>query len=119
MGFNEKLKKSLGIEGGYKEYLKPMASYTCANITLGGAGYPINLYHQQYLNFVEGMDTAVTGTLSMINGVVDAVSDVAMGLITDRTRSKYGKHRPYIIAGVFPFLISYIMKWCSFGVSSM
>lgn len=119
MGFNEKLKKSLGIEGSYGTYLKPMASYTCANITLGGAGYPINLYHQQYLNFVEGMDTAVTGTLSMINGVVDAISDVAMGLITDRTRSKYGKHRPYIIAGAIPFLFAYVMKWCSFGVSSM
>lgn len=119
MGFNEKLKNALGIEGGYKEYIKPMASYTCANITLGGAGYPINLYHQQYLNFVEGMDTAVTGTLSMINGVIDAVSDVAMGLITDRTRSKYGKHRPFIIAGAIPFLFAYVMKWCSFGISSM
>ena len=26
-----------------------MAAYTCANITLGGAGYPIGLYHQQYM----------------------------------------------------------------------
>ncbi|MBQ7687811.1 MAG: MFS transporter [Clostridia bacterium] len=111
------VKDAVGIEGSVKEFIKPMAAYTCANITLGGAGYPIGMYHQQFLSFVEGLDTHITGTLSMINGVIDAVSDVVMGLITDRTRSKYGKHRLYVLIGAFPFVISYIMKWCSFGIS--
>ena len=100
------VKDAVGIEGSVKEFIKPMAAYTCANITLGGAGYPIGMYHQQFLSFVEGLDTHITGTLSMINGVIDAVSDVVMGLITDRTRSKYGKHRLYVLIGAFPFVIS-------------
>lgn len=115
----EKLKNAAGIEGNFVSYIKPMAGYTCANITLGGAGYPLNLYHQQFLSFVEQMPTDVTGTISMINGLIDAVSDVIMGLVTDRTRSKYGKHRPYVFAGAIPFFFAYIMKWCSFGISSM
>ena len=114
----KKLADVLGIEGDLKEY-KKMPAYTCANITLGGAGYPINMYHQQYMSFVEGLQTDKTGLLSMIGGCVDAVSDVAMGLITDRTRSKYGKHRIYVLIGAFPFVLSYVMKWCSFGVSGM
>lgn len=114
-----KLKDAAGIEGNFGTYIKPMAGYTCANITLGGAGYPINLYHQQYLSFVEGMPTDVTGVISMINGLIDAVSDVVMGLVTDRTRSKYGKHRIYVLIGAIPFFFAYIMKWCSFGISSM
>ena len=65
------------------------------------------------------MPTHITGTISMINGIIDAVSDVAMGLITDRTRSKYGKHRLYVLIGAIPFFFAYIMKWCSFGISSM
>ncbi len=113
------LKNAAGIEGNFGTYIKPMASYTCANITLGGAWYPINLYHQQYLSFVEQMPTHITGTISMINGIIDAVSDVFMGLITDRTRSKYGKHRIYVLMGAIPFFFAYIMKWCSFGISSM
>ncbi|MBO5395592.1 MAG: MFS transporter [Clostridia bacterium] len=113
------LKNAAGIEGNFATYIKPMAGYTCANITLGGAWYPINLYHQQYLSFVEQMPTHITGTISMINGIIDAVSDVVMGLITDRTRSKYGKHRLYVLLGAIPFFFAYIMKWCSFGVSSM
>lgn len=118
MSAADKIKDAVGIEGNVKEFITPMVNYTCVNITLGGAGYPINLYHQQYLNFVEGLSTALSGTLSMINGVIDAISDVAMGIITDRTRSKYGKHRIYVLLGAVPFFISYIMKWCSFGVSS-
>lgn len=114
----EKIKDAAGIEGDVKSFIKPMAAYTCANITLGGAGYPIGMYHQQYMNFVEGLDTSVTGTLSMINGLIDAVSDVAMGLITDRTRSRWGKHRIYVLIGAFPFMIAYVMRWCSFGVSA-
>lgn len=113
------LKNAAGIEGNFGTYIKPMAAYTCANITLGGAWYPINLYHQQYLSFVEQMPTHITGTISMINGIIDAVSDVIMGLITDRTRSKYGKHRLYVLIGAIPFFFAYIMKWCSFGISSM
>ncbi len=114
-----KLKDAAGIEGSFGTYIKPMAGYTCANITLGGAGYPISLYHQQYLSFVERMPTDVTGTISMINGIIDAVSDVLMGLITDRTRSKFGKHRIYVLLGAIPFFFAYIMKWHSFGISSM
>ena len=70
MTLMEKIKDAAGIEGDLKSFVKPMAAYTCANITLGGAGYPIGMYHQQYMNFVEGMQTSVTGTLSMINGLI-------------------------------------------------
>lgn len=117
-GFGQKLLDVLGIDGTPQEY-KKMPAYTCANITLGGAGYPIGMYHQQYMNFVEGLQTDKTGVISMIGGVVDAISDVAMGLITDRTRSKYGKHRIYVLIGAFPFILAYIMKWYSFGISGM
>ncbi len=118
-GLGQKLKNAAGIEGNFGTYIKPMAAYTCANITLGGAGYPISLYHQQFLSFVEQMPPKVTAKISMINGLIDAVSDVFMGIITDRTRSKYGKHRIYVLIGAIPFFFAYIMKWCSFGISGM
>ena len=115
----EKIKDAAGIEGDVKSFIKPMAAYTCANITLGGAGYPIGMYHQQYMSFVEQLPLTVSGRLGMIGGVVDAISDVAMGLITDRTRTRWGKHRIYVLIGAFPFLFAYVMKWCSFGISGL
>ena len=59
----------------------------------------------------------MTGTISMINGIIDAFSDVAMGVITDRTKSRFGRHRRYFIMGAPIFFIAYIMKWSSFGIS--
>ena len=67
MGFGEKLKNIVGLEGSVKDFIKPAAGYTCANITLGGAGYPINQFHQQYLTYVEGLDTEQAGSISLIN----------------------------------------------------
>ncbi|MCR5041068.1 MAG: MFS transporter [Clostridia bacterium] len=118
MSVSEKIKDAVGIEGSVGEYIKPMAAYTCANITLGGAGYPLGMYHQQFLNFVEELEPRVSGTLGMINGLIDAVSDVAMGLITDRTRTRWGKHRIYVLIGAIPFAIAYVTRWCSFGISA-
>ena len=45
----EKLKNIVGIEGTFKGTVFPMARYGCAHITLGGAGYPIGQFHQQFL----------------------------------------------------------------------
>ena len=118
MGLGAKIKDIVGIEGNTKEYLRPMASFTCANITIGGAGYPINQFHQQFLAYVEGMSTGKAGKITLISGLWDAISDPIMGIITDRTKSKAGRHRPYLIIAAIPFAISYIFKWTSFGISS-
>ena len=116
MGFGEKLKNIVGLEGSVKDFIKPAAGYTCANITLGGAGYPINQFHQQYLTYVEGLDTEQAGSISLITGLFDAFNDPIMGMITDRTRSRFGRHRPYLLFSLIPFCLAYLMKWSSFGV---
>ena len=119
MGFiGDKIKDVVGIEGNTKEVLRPMVNYTCANITLGGAGYPLGQFHQQFLAYVEGMKTGMAGRITLIAGLWDAVSDPVMGIITDRTKTKMGRHRPYLLISAIPFAIAYLFKWTSFGISA-
>lgn len=118
MGFKHRIKSLAGIEGNTKEYLKPIINYSSANIMLGGAGYPLSLYHLQFLTFVEGLGTRIAGTISLISGIMDAFIDPLMGYITDHTRSKFGRHRRYLLWAIIPFVASYIMKWYSFGISA-
>ncbi len=113
-----KVKDIIGVEGNFGETIRPMMNYTCANITLGGAGYPINQFHQQFLAYVEGMKTGMAGRITLISGLWDAISDPIMGMITDRTKSNWGRHRPYLLFGAIPFAISYLFRWTSFGISS-
>ena len=82
--FSEWFKDIAGIEGNLKDTLKPAVGYTSGNIMLGGAGYPISMYHQQYLTYVEGLSTKQAGFISLIGGMWDAITDPIIGNYTDR-----------------------------------
>ena len=112
----EKIKKAIGIEGTFKETVVPMINYCYTNIFLGGAGYIISMYFSIFLTKVVGLDIRYAGFITMIAVVWDGINDPIMGIITDRTRSRYGKHRMYLKRGIPFVFVSYIMLWNSFGL---
>ncbi len=112
----ERIKKAIGIKGDFKSTVLPMMNYSYANIFMGGAGYIINMYFMVFLTDVVNLDLAKAGVVVMIATVWDAVTDPVMGIITDRTRSKYGKHRRYLLWGIPLLFISYSLMWNSFGL---
>ncbi len=112
----EKFKKAIGVEGTFKETVVPMINYCYTNIFLGGAGYIISMYFSIFLTKVVGLDIRYAGFITMIAVVWDGINDPIMGIITDRTRSKYGRHRAYLKWGIPLVFVSYIMLWNSFGL---
>ena len=52
---------------------------------------------------VFGLPAAVVGTMFLITRIWDSLSDPVMGAIADRTTTKWGKFRPYILWGAVPF----------------
>ncbi len=112
----EKIKKAIGIEGTFKDTVVPMINYCYTNIFLGGAGYIISMYFSIFLTRVVGLDIEYAGFITMVAVIWDGINDPIMGIITDRTRSKYGRHRAYIKWGIPFVFISYIMLWNSFGL---
>lgn len=48
----------------------------------------------------------------------DAVSDPIMGVITDRTRSRFGRRRPYFLAGVILIFLAFFFMWYPVGFKS-
>jgi len=52
-----------------------------------------------YLTTIVKLDASVAGTLVFAARIVDAFSDPAMGWITDRTRTRWGRRRPYLLLG--------------------
>lgn len=99
--------------------LRPMLGYNAANILFGGSTYIISLFFMSYLTEVEGLNTKQAGWVFAFAHIWDAITDPAMGLITDRTKSKFGKHRRYLIWGIAPIFISYFLLWNSFGLSQI
>ena len=112
----ERIKKAIGIEGTFKETVWPMIQYCFANIFMGGGGYIISMYFTIFLTNVVGMELRHATFIMMIATIWDGVNDPLMGIITDRTRSKYGRHRRYLLLSIPPLVVSYIMMWNSFGL---
>ena len=49
------------------------------------------------LNLGIGLDPRLVGIIGFIPRIFDAVSDPLMGYISDNTRSRWGRRRPYIL----------------------
>ncbi len=114
----EKFKKAIGVEGKFSETIWPMIQYCFANIFMGGGGYIISMYLTAFLTNVVGMEIKYATFIVMIATVWDGINDPIMGIITDRTRSKYGRHRRYLLLSIPPLVISYTMLWNSFGLDA-
>ena len=56
-----------------------------------------------------GLSLADAGLLMLITRIWDAVSDPMMGVIADRTHTKWGKYRPYLLWIAAPFAIAGIL----------
>lgn len=52
---------------------------------------------------VFGLPAAAVGMMMLVTRLVDAVSDPIMGTIADRTSTRWGRFRPYLIWGAIPF----------------
>ena len=113
----ERIKKAIGVEGDFKTSILPMINYSYANMYMGGAGYIISMYFTVFLTDVVNLSLNQAGIIVMIATIWDAITDPFMGIITDRTRSKTGKHRRYLLWGIPLMVLSYTLLWNSFGLN--
>lgn len=56
-----------------------------------------------------GLSLVDTGVLLLVTRIWDAVSDPMMGAVADRTRTRWGKYRPYLLWVAAPFSICGIL----------
>src|SRR5699024_2885207 len=54
---------------------------------------------------VIGISAAIVGTLMLVSRLFDGITDVAMGVVVDRTNSKHGKARSWILWMSVPFSV--------------
>lgn len=82
-------------------------------LTFGDFGF--NIYWQTVSIFllffytdVLGISTTLAGLIYMVSLLIDACIDPVIGYLTDRTKSKFGKYRPYLIFGSVPLALVFI-----------
>ena len=89
-------------------------SYGFADIYGGGAFVVISTFFTVFLTKALGMPTALAGTIPLIGKIWDAVTDPMMGNIADRTKSKFGAKRFWILVGSIISAVTFVVMWIPF-----
>ncbi len=61
------------------------------------------MYSLFFYTDVFGITAAAAGTMFLVARLWDSFFDVFVGIISDRTKSRYGKYRPYLLWFAIPF----------------
>ncbi|WP_218013128.1 glycoside-pentoside-hexuronide (GPH):cation symporter [Sporolactobacillus terrae] len=65
----------------------------------------LTLYLMYFYTDVAGITAVTVGTMIMVTRLIDSFADMFTGVIIDKTRSKWGKSRPYILFGSLPLAV--------------
>jgi len=85
--------------------------FALGDIFSGGFFNIVNFYYAFFLTSVVRISPYWAGLVFLIGNVLDAVTDPGMGIITDNTRTKFGRRRPYIILGAPLVFFAFVMMW--------
>ncbi|MCX7653798.1 MAG: MFS transporter [Fervidobacterium sp.] len=77
----------------------------------GGVFNIINFFYAIFLTDVVKIPPQYASIIFLVGKIWDAVTDPIMGYISDRTKTRFGRRRPYFLAGVPFIFLSFVMVW--------
>lgn len=91
-----------------------LSTRICLSFGVGTVGVSIMLnavtsYYPAFLSTVLGQSPEVAGYLMMASKLYDAVVDVLIGTWSDATRSRWGRRRPFLLAGALCSAVAFFM----------
>jgi GPH family glycoside/pentoside/hexuronide:cation symporter len=89
----------------------------------GDSGFSVTstalaLLYLDFLINVVGLEAQLAGLAIGIGRLWDAGNDVIFGSLSDRTRSRWGRRRPYLLFGALPFGLAFLPMWLIPGLNS-
>ena len=91
--------------------VREKASYGIASMGGNVVTQILGTFLTSYLTDSVGIAVAAVGTMMLIARVFDAISDVAMGAIVDKTKTRWGKARPWLLISAPLILIALILTF--------
>ena len=67
----------------------------------------VGLYLMYFYTDVMGLTPGQAGLVFFIASMWDAVTDPVMGWLIEKTRTRWGKYRPYLLLAAIPFAASF------------
>jgi GPH family glycoside/pentoside/hexuronide:cation symporter len=84
------------------------ALYATITLGVGALDYVVVVFLLKYYTDYTGLDARLAGIALLLGKAFDAVSDPIMGYVSDHTRSRWGRRRPWFFSGAIPLSLSFI-----------
>lgn len=84
--------------------LKEKISYACGDVASNFYWRVFDVFLFIFYTDVFGLHPAAVGTMMLVTRLIDAFSDPIMGALADRTQTRFGKFRPYLLWGIIPLV---------------
>ena len=78
-------------------------------------GLPVAIYIPPFYSGTLGLDLAAVGLILMVARLSDVVTDPLIGGLSDRTRTRWGRRRPWVALGVPVMMVSAFMLFVPRG----
>lgn len=69
------------------------------------------IFQLYFYTDIFGISPAVAGTMFLITKIWDSINDPIMGIIADRTNTKWGKFRPFLLWLALPFALAGVLTF--------
>lgn len=107
-------------EGGSRLSRREVISYGIGDISSSLSWNSASAFALYFYTDVALLPIAALGTLFFVTRIIDAFFDIGIGLGVDRTRSRWGRARPYLLfgalpTGIFTALVFYSPDWSESG----
>lgn len=86
-----------------------LAAYGQLVVPLAVIGLPVAVYIPPFYSGTLGLDLAAVGLILMLARISDVITDPLIGRLSDRTRTRFGRRRPWVVAGVPVMMLSAYM----------
>ena len=75
------------------------------------------IFQLKFYTDVFGLDGAIAGSVLMIASISAIIIDPAVGILADRTNTRWGKFRPWMIWTAIPFCLFYMLAFYNPGIT--
>lgn len=90
-----------------------IGAFASGDLFGGGTSVIFSFFYLIFLTDVVGMNPINAGNVFLIIKVFSFFATPLMGHITDNTRTRFGRRRPYFLAGFFGIAASFFLMWNS------
>ncbi len=108
----------MGKGEGVALSLREKVSYGVGAIGKDMAFQIVTAFYMVFLIQMENLNGIAVGVFFMAARLWDAVNDPMMGMIVDRTRTKWGKYRPWLFIGTLSNAVIMLLMYLDFNVAN-